>query len=96
MVLPGVGLQEGQAMGIKGFTPATWRGTTAVNPATRGEIGVSFDTPDGVVRLILPIDSARAAAETILDYLELNLSSPTNQRPLAEIIGQPEIGGVDA
>jgi hypothetical protein len=83
-------------MGIKGFTSATWRGTTAVNPATRNEIGVSFDTADGVVRLMLPIDSARAAAETILDYLELNLRSPTNQRPFTEIIGEPEISGVDA
>lgn len=84
-------------MNMKDFIPATWRGTTAVNPANRTEIGVSFNLETGgTVRLLLPIDSARHLAESVIDMLDLNLRSPTNKRPLAEIIGQPEGGGVDA
>lgn len=55
---------------LKDATPARWRGTTAVNPKTGAEIGVSFDTPNGVVRLELPVESARQLAASLAEYLD--------------------------
>lgn len=50
------------------FKPAAWRSTCASD----GEfIGISFDLADGsVVRLALDADSARDAAETLVQYID--------------------------
>ena len=60
------------------FVPASWRGTGRVNPVEGGVIAVSFDTSEGVVRLLLNIDSARSAAESLL--CELRHYSWTNSQ----------------
>lgn len=47
------------------FTPAEWRGST-FNKAN-GLIGVSFDTTEGPVRLLLTVGSAASCAASIND-----------------------------
>ena len=49
------------------FTPAEWRGST-FNEAN-GLIGVSFDTTEGPVRLLLTMESAVSCAESITDQV---------------------------
>lgn len=61
---------DGRAALLKDAVRATWRGTTAVNPATGREIGISFDTPNGVVRLELDVDGARQLSESVRDMLQ--------------------------
>lgn len=49
------------------FVRATWRGTTAVNPRTGNELGISFDTREGIERFVLPIESALQLVASVLD-----------------------------
>lgn len=53
----------------KSFSPATWRGVTPVVKET-GEIGISFDTEQGPVRLKLDGESAKMLIEGMLDYMD--------------------------
>ena len=56
------------------FNDATWNGTLPVDVAY-GEMGVSFNVENGdVLRLRLPVDSARKLAESIRDYLDASQS----------------------
>lgn len=51
------------------FVRATWRGTTAVNPKTGDEIGISLNTLDGPKRFVLPLHDARMLAKSLLEFV---------------------------
>lgn len=52
---------------LSGFMPASWRGVTG--SVSRGAFGVSFDTVDGPVRVLLSVDCARNLADVLAGYL---------------------------
>ena len=55
------------------FKPASWYGTTNTDGKV---IGVSLELPgEGIVRYALDVDSARALAETIANYLGIRTNS---------------------
>lgn len=53
---------------MKEAIPASWRGVTGPDPKT-GDVGVSFETDQGVLRLRLTLESARALAGGLADCL---------------------------
>ena len=67
-------------MSLKDFKPVTLRGVTNTDGHV---IGISFDAPDSVVRLQLPVNDARHLAEGVMDYLngvkiQFDMSSGTS------------------
>lgn len=50
------------------YVPASWRNTTPVEDLT-GEIGLGFETPEGIVRLCLGLDSAKCLVASVADYI---------------------------
>lgn len=76
---------------MSSFTPATWRGTTSVNRVTGAEMGVSFDTADGVVRLLLPVHYARHLAESVLEQLEHYEDSIRTNSQSETSLGNPSV-----
>ncbi|WP_265214373.1 hypothetical protein [Herbaspirillum lusitanum] len=50
------------------YVPASWRNTTPVDDST-DEIGIGFETRDGIIRLRLSVDSANHLADSVADYI---------------------------
>jgi hypothetical protein len=60
------------------FQDAIWYGTLPVC-TEEGKLGVSFERFDGhILRLKLPVESARHLAESVLDYLENSHSAKSS------------------
>ncbi len=50
------------------YVPASWRNTTPVDDGAN-EIGIGFETRDGIVRLCLSMDSAECLVASVADYI---------------------------
>lgn len=73
------------------FVRATWRGTTAVNPRTGNELGISFDTREGIERFVLPIESALQLVASVLDAVAPHVQFARTDSQSSNSSGNPSV-----
>ncbi len=52
----------------KSYKPSTWRNTLRLDD--KRQIGVGFNTPDGIVRLCIDAESAKHLIETLFEEIK--------------------------
>ena len=80
--------EQGPASGA--FVPAAWRGVTGPGP-DGPVVGVSFDTPDGPLRLLLRVESAALLGRALAPYLNTRCQSPRSDGSPSVAVSTPEV-----